>query len=143
MSRRLAALACLLWASPWTLFGMAVGALGLLTGGRVRREGRVLEFYGGFVATYLRVFPLIRGAAAVTLGHTVLARDAATARRTRAHERVHVRQYERWGPLFVPLYLLHWCRLRLTGHNPYLDNPFEQEAFAETDSDSDSDSDQS
>ena len=42
---------------------------------------------------------------------------------------MHVRQYERWGPLMLPLYLLAsglaWCR----GFDPYLDNPFEREAF--------------
>ena len=63
--------------------------------------------------------------AALTLGHVVIGVDRAALARLRRHERVHVRQYERWGPLFVPLYLLAfawaWCR----GRHPYLDNPFE------------------
>jgi hypothetical protein len=46
----------------------------------------------------------------------------------RAHERVHVRQCERWGPLFLPAYLVagawQWAR----GRNAYRDNPFEVEA---------------
>jgi hypothetical protein len=67
----------------------------------------------------------------VTFGHTVLARDRAAIERTREHERVHVRQYERWGLLFVPAYLFHWCRLWCLGKNPYYDNPFEREAFDE------------
>ncbi len=123
----------ILWASPWTLFGLANGALGLVSGGRVRRTGRVLEFWGGWVTLYLRVFPLISGASAVTFGHTVLARDLDALEACRRHELVHVRQYERWGPLFVPAYLLCWLVLWARRKNPYLDNPFEREAFRKED----------
>jgi hypothetical protein len=41
---------------------------------------------------------------------------------------VHVRQYERWGPLFVPAYLVSSLVLWLRGRDPYWDNPFEVEA---------------
>jgi len=68
--------------------------------------------------------------AAITLGHVVLGCDEATLTRTRRHERVHVRQYERWGPLFIPAYLLASAWLGLRGFNAYLDNPFEVEAYA-------------
>lgn len=129
--RRIGVVLAVLWAGPWTLFGLTIGGLALLTGGGVRRSGRVVEFWGGFAAFYLRWFPLIRGASAVTFGHTVLALDAAASEATRRHERVHVRQYERWGPLFVPAYLFHWARLRLAGKDPYRDNPFERQAFEE------------
>lgn len=122
-------LLAILWASPWTLFGLLHGAIGLATGGHVKRTGRVLEFWGGWVTVYLRVFPLIAGAAAVTFGHTILARDLDALETTRRHEMVHVRQYERLGPLFVPAYLLCWVALRLRGKDPYLDNPFEREAY--------------
>jgi hypothetical protein len=43
---------------------------------------------------------------------------------------VHVRQYERWGPFFIPAYLLCSVWLMLRGYNAYLDNPFEVEAYA-------------
>jgi hypothetical protein len=66
--------------------------------------------------------------AAITLGHVVLARSAADLARCRLHELVHVRQYERWGPLFPPLYLLASCSALLRGTHPYLDNHFEREA---------------
>jgi hypothetical protein len=49
--------------------------------------------------------------------------------RCRNHERVHVRQYERWGPLFPPLYLLSSAAALVRGMDPYRDNRFEQEAF--------------
>jgi hypothetical protein len=48
---------------------------------------------------------------------------------SRAHERVHVRQYERWGPLFLPSYLFLSLYMYLRGCDPYRDNPFEREAF--------------
>jgi hypothetical protein len=119
----------ILWASPWTLFGLLVGCLGLLWGGRIQRRGRVFEFFGAGAALFLRTFPLVSGASAVTFGHTVLARDQSALEATREHELVHVRQYERWGPMFVPAYLLCWLVLWLRGRNPYRDNPFEREAY--------------
>ncbi len=69
----------------------------------------------------------------MTLGHVVIARTIELHDLTRTHERVHVRQCERWGPLFVPAYLLaslvQWAR----GRNPYMDNPFEREAYGHAD----------
>jgi hypothetical protein len=122
-------LLAILWASPWTLFGLLIGLLTLIRGGHVQRTGRVLEFWGPGPAWFLRTFPLVHGASAVTFGHTVLARDSACLVDCRAHELVHVRQYERWGPLFVPAYLFWWVYLGLTGRHPYRDNPFEREAY--------------
>jgi hypothetical protein len=66
----------------------------------------------------------------MTLGHVVIGRDPVVLDRCRKHEWVHVRQYERWGPLFLPAYLLCSAWLWWHGRNPYLDNPFEVEAFA-------------
>jgi hypothetical protein len=119
----------ILWASPWTIFGLMVGLLGLLAGGRVQRMGRVIEFWGGGAAWFLAKFPLVAGANAITFGHTVLARSKQDLDGTRSHELVHVRQYERWGPLFIPAYLLCYFTLWLRGRHPYFDNPFEREAF--------------
>ena len=73
--------------------------------------------------------PLPGGASAVTLGHTVLGRDQRQLDRCREHELVHVRQYERWGPFFVPVYLGWSAWLWWHGRNAYYDNPFEAEAF--------------
>ena len=65
----------------------------------------------------------------MTLGHVVIARDATSHDKTRAHERIHVRQCERWGPFFIPAYLLTSLVLKLRGKDAYHDNPFEREAF--------------
>ena len=44
---------------------------------------------------------------------------------------MHVRQYERWGPLMGPAYLLASLVAWLRGRRPYRDNPFERQAFDE------------
>ena len=49
--------------------------------------------------------PMPGGAAALTLGHLVIAVDRRSLELTRAHERVHVCQCETWGPVFVPAYV--------------------------------------
>jgi hypothetical protein len=41
----------------------------------------------------------------MTFGHVVVGASAKALDDTRTHERVHIRQYERWGPLFVPAYV--------------------------------------
>ena len=56
--------------------------------------------------------------------------DQAALDRSRAHERVHVRQCERWGPLFIPAYLLASAVLWCQGRDFYEENPFEREAYA-------------
>lgn len=129
--RTLLTAVAILWALPWTLLGLCIGGVGLLTGGKARRVGRVLEFWGGGTAVFLRVFPLVKGASAVTFGHTVLGRSRETLDSCRPHEWAHVRQYERWGPLFVPAYVICWVWLGCLGRDPYLDNPFERQAREE------------
>jgi hypothetical protein len=124
-------LLAILWASPWSLLGLVFGGLALLTGGGVARHGRVLEFAGGVLVFLLRRLPLPGGARALTLGHVVLGRTAQSLAACRDHESVHVRQYERWGALFVPAYLGCSLLLLLYGRDPYRDNPFEREAFDE------------
>ncbi len=65
----------------------------------------------------------------MTFGHVVLGQTLGELNRCRDHELVHVRQYERWGPLFLPAYLGCSLVLWLCGRDRYLDNPFEVEAF--------------
>jgi hypothetical protein len=117
------------WALPWTLFGAVFGLIGVATGGGVQRVGRVWEFYGGWLDVVLRYVPIAGGAAAMTLGQCVLARTQGDLEFSRRHELVHVAQYERWGPLFVPAYLACSAWMWLRGYDAYLDNPFEEEAY--------------
>lgn len=122
----------ILWAGPWTLLGLTFGIAALLTGGETRRVGRVIEFHGGLLDWLLRRAPIIGGAAAITFGHTVLARTQDDLDHSREHELVHVRQYERWGLFFVPAYLGCSLWLMLRGKHAYWDNPFEREAYGQT-----------
>jgi hypothetical protein len=115
------------WASPWTLLGALVGLAGLLTGGRARRRGPILEFHGGAVTWLLARFPV--RPMAMTLGHAVLGRSGAALDVAREHELVHVRQYERWGLFFIPAYLACSLYLWLRGRDAYRENPFEREAY--------------
>jgi hypothetical protein len=64
---------------------------------------------------------------AITFGHVVLSVDRLDEATLR-HELVHVSQYERWGPFFLPAYLgaSLWCLVR--GRHHYRDNPFERNA---------------
>ncbi len=122
-------LAGYLWAAPTSVLGLAVGLLAL-PGGRWRRVDGVLEASGGWLGRLLRLVPIGGGAAAMAFGHVVLGRDEAALARTRAHERVHVRQAERWGPFFVPAYLLIAGWLLVRRKHPYREHPFEVEARA-------------
>ena len=131
MARVLLTTCLVIWASPWTLLGAIIGILGLLSGGRMQRRGRVLEFYGGAAKWFLRMLPRGQFTIAMTLGHVVLGQTAAALDISREHELVHVRQYERWGPLFVPAYLLCSLVLLLRGKDAYRDNPFERQAYDE------------
>jgi hypothetical protein len=117
-----------LWAGPATTVGLIVALLALRRG-RIALIDGVMEAQGPLLCWALtRLIPLGGGAAAITFGHVVLARDQASLDATRAHERAHVAQYERWGPLFIPAYLLSSLWAFARGGHPYLDNPFELEA---------------
>jgi hypothetical protein len=130
LARRLPhALACA-WASPWTAFGLAIGLFALLAGARWRVRDGAIELFGGRVGAGVSRLPPPIAFAAITFGHVILATDGATLELVRAHEHVHVRQYERWGPLFVPVYLLSSAVQLARGRDPYRDNRFEREAYA-------------
>jgi len=115
-------------ALPVSAAAAALAAPLLLTGARARASGGVLEVSGGLLGPILlhavRGFPI----AAITLGHVVLAADARRLAESRAHERIHVAQYERWGFLFPLLYLVASLRALLAGGHAWRDNAFEREA---------------
>lgn len=115
------------WAGPNTLLGVGIGVLGLATGGHARWREGCLEFWGGAVTRLLRWLPI--RPVAMALGHVVLGVDAHVLLRVTAHERVHTRQYERWGPFFLPAYFLSSLWVWIRGGDAYLDNPFEIEAY--------------
>ena len=125
----IASLGRYLWAAPASAVGLLLACPALALGAAcISRHTGVLEItlLGG--AGRARARPGRWPFAAITFGHVVVARSPREQRRVRAHERVHVAQYERLGPLFLLAYpcesLFQWLR----GGRPYLDNRFEREA---------------
>lgn len=112
-----------LWASPNSVIGLLLGALLLPFGARAQVVDGVLEIAARGRAPKRR-WPF----AAITLGHIIVGTHPAELQRLRAHERVHVRQCERWGLFFLPAYLLAGAWQWLRGRDAYRDNPFEVEA---------------
>jgi hypothetical protein len=106
------------------MVGLLAGALTLGTGGRVQRRRGALEFHGGFS----RWLGERRGFGAMTLGHVIIGRDAHCLESCREHEQAHVRQVERWGPAFIPAYLMASAWAWARGQHYYLDNWFERDA---------------
>ena len=119
-----------LWAGPATLLGLLLSAL---AGRSVQRhwQAGVLEVSSPRIAHWLTL-PWYGGGnfAAITLGHVVLGRCEGTLARCRAHEHAHVRQYERWGILLLPAYLVASGIARFRGGDAYIDNMFEVQARA-------------
>ena len=132
MIRMMGRILIYLWALPTTAVGLLFLPAALLSGGRAQVVDGVLELHGGAVRWFLqygtRIF-MWGGASAMTLGHVVLGRDAQLLEATRTHERVHVRQCERWGPLFLPAYGAACVLAMLQGKRAYMDNVFEREAY--------------
>lgn len=93
-----------IWPSPATSIGLGLAFLASVSGGNVSWRNGLVEAHGGILVWLLRGGRYSSGGAAMTWGHVILARDAACLAQSRAHEMVHVRQFERWGPLLIPVY---------------------------------------
>ncbi len=105
----------------------------LATGGRVRVVQGTFEFCGGLLPAGLARLPQSCRFSAITLGHVILGVNSQCLDRLRAHEQVHVAQYGRWGPFFLPAYLLSSAWQLCCGRCPYRDNCFEKQAYAQDD----------
>jgi hypothetical protein len=118
------------WAAPASAVGLLLALMACVRG-RIQVRTGVVEAEGPLLAWCLRTLvPIHGGAAAMTIGHVVIARDAQALARTRPHERVHVAQYERWGVFFLPAYALASVWAAACGCHFYRDNWFEREARA-------------
>jgi hypothetical protein len=117
-----------LWPSPYTLFGLLVFCIPIRGARSLLVHRGTIGVIGPAIERLLVRVPIIGGAAAMTFGHSILAKDRDTFYSTWDHERVHVDQYQRWGLLFVPMYLGVGLWLKIRGKDPYWDNPFEIEA---------------
>jgi len=117
-----------IWAAPATLVGLVLALVAISAGARAHVVDGVVEVAGGWLARARRMLPFT----AITFGHVVVGVSHSALRRLRAHEHVHVRQYERWGVLFFPLYLGSSLFALVRGRDAYRDNRFEREAFAQS-----------
>lgn len=110
--------------------GILVLPFVLASGGTVSFVSGIIEAEGGILAPVLsRIFPCFP-IDAIAVGHVVLGYSRESIIRCRLHERIHVRQYELWGPIFPVLYLASSLMAIMRGKNPYRSNIFEQEAFS-------------
>ncbi len=121
-----------LWTLPTTAVGLALAGLSTLFGARWQARRGVLECHGRAIAWAMESPPWARGRIflAITFGDVILGRSAAALDVARDHEHVHVRQAHRWGPAFIPAYLLASLCVKLRGGDAYRDNPFEVAAYA-------------
>jgi hypothetical protein len=115
------------WASPATLVGLTLAGIAGAFGATARVRKGVVEVAGGRLAG-LAGSSGPRRLIAITFGHIVLGVTHGALERERAHEHAHVRQYERWGVLFFPLYAASSCYEFLRGGDSYRDNAFERQA---------------
>lgn len=119
------------WALPTSLIGLLLALVFLLAGARFRQREGVLEvaLAGSRQRTGApRKRPWRLPFEAITFGHVVLGVSPEALDRLRPHEHVHVRQCERWGPFFIPAYLLAGAWQWMRGRRAYWDNPFEVQA---------------
>ena len=127
----------LIWAAPVSVFALPLLPLAVYRS-QWRLVGGVLEITSPALSWFLhgpwfRAMSGGSGFSAATIGHVIVARDSVCMNQCRVHEHAHVRQSERWGPLFPLAYIAAglFAALRLRRWSAYYwDNPFEIEARA-------------
>ena len=119
-----------LWALPATCVGLFFALLAICAGATVRVVDGAVEVAGGRIPGFIARLPSWARFGAITFGHVIIGTGHGVLERARAHEHVHVRQYERWGVLFFPLYAGSSLVQLLKGRDPYWNNCFEREAYA-------------
>ena len=113
---RLRRLVAYVWTAPNTLLGLIFGLLAF----QLPRVAHGILIFDGPARGFLALLRLFRRSA-ITYGHVVLSNRPLEGRLL-VHELHHVRQYERLGPLYIPLYVLIWAFTGYRGH------PFEEAA---------------
>jgi hypothetical protein len=117
-----------LWAAPCSLVGLLGAAALLALGARARCAEGALEVALKSLRTECRGWSRRCPFRAITFGHVILGVTAEELEAYRAHEQVHVRQYERWGLVFFIAYPLASLSAWWRGGDFYRDNRFEVEA---------------
>ncbi len=119
-----------IWAFPNTCIGIPFIFLALIHRGYFRITDGILEISSPLIDRFLHhCIPVMGGASAMTLGHIILGRNPDCLDSARIHEQVHVRQCEKWGPFFIPVYFAASFIAYCKGRDPYLGNVFERAAY--------------
>lgn len=98
----------------------AVAIIACALGATARVTDGVIEVAGGRMASLASSAPSSLRILAITFGHVVLGLNHDVLVEHRVHEHAHVRQYERWGVLFFPLYLGSSGVQLIRGRHPLL-----------------------
>jgi hypothetical protein len=109
--------------------GLVIALVAVVLGAKAQVRDGTLQVVGGRLARGVARLPTRLRILAFTHGHVIFAISREILDAYRGHELVHVRQYERWGPLFPFLYLGSSLFQKLKGRDPYFANAFEQEAM--------------
>lgn len=121
-------IAKLFWAAPCSAVGLLLATIPLALGGKaVWRNGALEVTYRRNQAgcgKFAQALPF-RG---IVFGHVILAVTDEELYHIGPHERVHVEQYEHWGPFFFFAYGLSSLWQLLHGRSPYWYNHFEVQA---------------
>jgi hypothetical protein len=118
----------LLWALPCSAVGIVIAGIPLALGGEAKWSSGALEVtYRRNLANCGKLAGKLpfRG---IVFGHVILAVTGEELRTIGPHERVHVEQYERWGPLFLLAYGASSLWQLVNGRSPYWYNHFEVQA---------------
>ena len=109
----------IIWAGPNSLIGLALALF-----------FRRWRFARGVLVAEGAEWPRKAGwnYTAITFGHVVLSVKEPIPERVLDHELVHVRQYEKLGPLFLPAYWAASLIAMIRGRHFYRDNLFEVHA---------------
>jgi hypothetical protein len=129
--RRILPLLRVLWALPCSTVGALLGVAVIAVGGSARRVDHTIEVALAAEQQHTPAWARRLRFSAITLGHVIVGQSHEALAALRAHERVHVQQYERLGPLFLVAYpgASLWALIR--GRCPYRGNWFERQAFAQ------------
>ena len=100
----------------------------LLLGGKASRASGVLEVTLSESEASSPAFTSHLPFRAIALGHVIIAVGRQELGQLRAHELIHVQQYERWGIAFFVAYAASSVWQLLNGRSAYWDNQFEVQA---------------
>jgi hypothetical protein len=118
----------LLWALPCSIVGLALATVPMVLGGSAKWHAGALEVtYRPSEASCGRLARRLpfRG---IVFGHVIIAVTQQELAAIGPHERVHVEQYELWGPLFFLAYPAASLWQLVNGRSPYRCNYFEVQA---------------